>query len=462
VGQDPSRAESWFELARLLADRQQRKLAIEAYRRVLALVPNNAAAWLNLGRVLSEFGRYEAAEQALARAGALDPTPPELWYNKAVLAERLGRFEAARRHYAAAIDRAPDYALAIAALIDVTRGALPDWLGQRARAVLDVRASDAESRTLVNSALARFHDRAGAHERAFAHARAANESRVARHGRFDAAGHDALIARVKAVFDADFFAARSGFGRPETSPVFIVGMPRSGTTLAEQILSAHPRVAAAGELDHFSLSVRDLPGLLDKSDPYPDCVTGLSAAEIDLLARAYLKGLAETADGAERVTNKLPFNFLRLGLIALMFPRARIIHCTRDPLDTCLSIYLHNFAAHQRWAADLEDLAAYYRAYREIMHHWRTHLPLEIFQLSHETLVDAPEETIAALLAFLGLEPDARCLRFHENPRPVMTPSLWQVRQPLSRASIGRWRNYASYLEALRRVLASGGYVAGP
>lgn len=248
-------------------------------------------------------------------------------------------------------------------------------------------------------------------------------------------------------------ALRSDWGRPESAPVFIVGMPRSGTTLVEQILASHPQVAAAGELDHFALSAQDLPALLDKAAPYPECAAELSRGEEDLLGRAYLKGLREAAGAAPIMTNKLPFNVLRLGLIAMMFPRARIIHCTRDPMETCLSIYLQNFAVQQTWATDLGDLGRYDRAYRTLMAHWSRCLPLRVFELGYEDLVAAPEARIAALLAFLDLPWDSRCLRFHETPRPVVTPSLWQVRQPIYTRSVGRWRRYAHHLGPLRTAL---------
>jgi len=453
LAQDPARAETWFELGKLLADRQQPKAAIAAYRRALALAPRSWAAWTNLARQLAEIGRLDEAERALAHALAHAPGGPEVWFNKGLVAERGGRFEEARACYRRAVRLAPEYALAIAGLIDLTRGELAGEVDERAQALLADPGSDQESKTLVHYALGRYLDRTGEPERAFGHARAANESRKARFGRFDAGKHEEILGRIRRVFDGDFFAAREGWGRPQASPVFIVGMPRSGTTLVEQILSSHPEVAAAGELDHYALAAQDLPRLLDKDEPYPECVASLSMDDVDLLGRAYLKGVVEAAGPARLLTNKLPLNFMRLGLIALLFPRARIIHCTRDPLETCLSIYLQNFAVQQTWATDLEDLGRYYRGYRALMAHWSMCLPVPVFDLLHEDLVADPAGRIAALLEFLGLGWDERCLRFHDNPRPVATPSLWQVRQPIFRSQSARRRRYERHLSGLREAL---------
>ncbi len=373
--------------------------------------------------------------------------------NLAVLAERRGRFDEARARYREALRLDPDYALALAGLIDLAHGDLPADVPKTAQAILGDPGVDEESKTVVHYALARFNDRSRDADRAFDHARQANESRKVRNGAFDAAQHAAMTAAIKRVFDAAFFREREAFGRAESAPIFIVGMPRSGTTLAEQIVSSHPDVAAAGEFTHYALYVHDLPKLLDKGQAYPDCMYEISAEDIDLLARAYLKGLADVAGPSRYVTNKLPFNFMRLGLIALMFPNAKIVHCSRDPIDTCLSIYMQNFDPRQAWATDLEDLGTYYRSYRDIMEHWSKCLPSIVFELNHENLVADPEERIAALLDFLDLEWDDRCLRFYENPRPVATPSVWQVRQPIYRSSSGRWRRYQRHLEPLLETL---------
>jgi len=453
LNRNPQRAETWFEMGKLMADRGQAVPAIEAYRKSLQLAPQSWAAWTNLARQLVEANRYDEAARALDHALQYGRDGPEVWFNKALVEERLGRFEQARTCYREAVRLDPDYALAIAGLIDLVHGELPDDVERVVHRVLNAGAADEEGKTLVHYALGRFHDRAGDPDRAFVHANAANESRKARFGGFDAAAHSDLFNRMRLVFDAEFFAAHQGWGRSGSSPVFIVGMPRSGTTLAEQILASHPDVSAVGELDHYALSAQDLPELLDKTKPYPECVLDLSREEVDLLARAYLKGLTEAATPARLVANKLPFNFMRLGLIALLFPDAKVVHCTRDPMDTCLSIYLQNFAVQQRWATDLGDLGCYYRCYRQLMAHWRKCLPLPIFDLTHEDLVADPEERIAALLDFLGLDWDDRCLRFHENPRPVATPSVWQVRQPIYGSSAGRWLRYERHLKPLREAI---------
>ena len=217
--------------------------------------------------------------------------------------------------------------------------------------------------------------------------------------------------------------------------------PRSGTTLTEQIIASHQAAAGAGELPHFERYLNQL------ADAAPD------QARLAACAADYLAGLDHKAPGALRAVDKRPFNFLCLGLIRLVFPAARIIHCRRDPRDTCLSIYFTNFAEQHAFSTRLGDIGAFYGLYREVMEHWRRLLPGAIYEVDYERLVSDQESESRRLIAHLGLDWDQACLAFHLNQRPVDTPSDWQVRQPIHSRSIGRWQHYEQHLGPLLEAL---------
>jgi hypothetical protein len=293
---------------------------------------------------------------------------------------------------------------------------------------------------------------------AFEHFRQANELSGAA---FDSKRGVAATDRLIDTFSADFLAGRSGFGDPSERPIFIVGMPRSGTTLTEQIVASHPKICGAGELETMFHMVDAVPGLAGANKRYPECVRDLTQASARDLARRYLVELNRYSRTAVRITDKMPHNFDKLGLISLMFPRARIIHCRRDPIDTCLSCFMHEFHKQHTYNCDLASLGLYYREYERLMAHWRTALPIALFELRYEDLVADQEAVSRALIEFCGLPWDDRCLEFHRADRSVQTPSAWQVRQPIYTKSVERWRKYQRHLGPLIEVLGQNGANAG-
>jgi hypothetical protein len=231
-------------------------------------------------------------------------------------------------------------------------------------------------------------------------------------------------------------------------------MPRSGTTLVEQILASHPNVFGAGELNLIPQLAADLPGLLRSSLNYPRCLDRLDAARAGEIARRHVDRLRDLGGSASRVVDKMTINFLHLGLIAVLFPEARVIHCRRDPRDICLSCFFHNFASPGlNFTFSLQDLGFYYQQYERLMDHWRQVLPLPIFEIQYEELVSAPEQWTRALLDFCGLAWDDRCLAFHQTERQVKTASALQVRQPMYTRSVGRWKPYEIQLQPLFRAI---------
>jgi hypothetical protein len=229
-------------------------------------------------------------------------------------------------------------------------------------------------------------------------------------------------------------------------------MMRSGTTLTEQILASHPQVHGAGELRLFG-QITDVLAERLGPEPYPECVGRLDVALARPLAEDHLGRLRDRGGVARRVVDKMPDNYLHLGLIATLLPKARIVHCVRDPIDTCLSCYFQNFAGLFPFKHDLRHLGAYCREYQRLMQHWRQVLPVPVLELNYEALTAAPEAVSRRLVEFCGLEWDDRCLRFHETDRPVRTASMLQVRRPMYRSAVGRWKRYEKHLGPLIEAL---------
>jgi len=235
-------------------------------------------------------------------------------------------------------------------------------------------------------------------------------------------------------------------------PLFITGMPRSGTTLVEQILSSHPDVHGAGELADIGEMAESLPARLGTQLQFPQCLSHVTTAHLDQLATGYLDTLERLSPDARRVTDKM-LGFIYLGLIELVLPGARIIHCVRDPMDTCLSGYFQDFSRSHPYSYDLHNLGVYYRSYQKIMHNWKNVLSLPIMEVQYEDMVTNQEVTSRKVIDFCGLEWDERCLDFHKNERFVGTASYNQVRRPMYKTSLGRWKKYEQFLEPLKKAL---------
>ena len=331
-------------------------------------------------------------------------------------------------------------------------------LDELAVRLADPRVQPQEASRL-HAILGHLLDRARRYDDAFHHSREANRLRreLARQAgdAFDPDQHACFVDRLIAVFTPQYFEQVHGLGLESEVPVFVVGMPRSGSSLVEQILSHHPEIAGVGELRDVPHLAASLSERLGGAEQYPECVTHLHATCIQRLGNEYVDRLLELAGPARRIIDKMLSNFLHLGLIATLFPRARVIHCRRDPLDVCVSCFLNQFRALD-FTWNLEDLGRYYRDYERLIGHWRTALPLPMLDVVYEELLRDPEGIIRGMVAFCGLPWDERCLRFYENPRSVRTVSKQQVRQPLYHSSVGRWRLYAAHLAPLQAALGLG------
>jgi hypothetical protein len=316
----------------------------------------------------------------------------------------------------------------------------------------EVSPRDRASLHLVQAGLL---DQQGCFEKAFEHYRRSSDLRrellKAQGHVFDPQEHWGLVEKLVAQFDRQYFGRVATFGVASDFPVFIVGMPRSGTTLVEQILASHPQVVGGGELKEIRNIVSDLPA------PYPGdnhASVWINREQSQVLAEQYLRRLSVLGGEALRVTDKMFDNYLRLGVIFTLFPRARVIHCRRDPIDACFSCYSHDFRGTVFTTA-LDDLAHYYRAYAKLMAHWRSVLPQPMLDVDYEELVASQERESRRLVAFCGLDWDERCLDFHTNRRAVLTASRVQIRRPIYIDSVGRWKNYEPYLAEMIGALAN-------
>lgn len=475
-------------LGGVLKDLGRLSESMEACRAALAIKPDLVEAAAILVATLLELERHDEAERQLDASLALAPADPRLLCLKAGILTDLSRLDEATATYDLVLERDRGQAAAYTGLATIAQNvgdqsraseyfqqalaARPGYgpavyglahsrkfseadgeLIREIRRGLERQPISRGDELSLHFALGKIYDDMGKHDQAFAHFQSANAIKRER-TTFDRDAHRAYIDALIEVFDTGFFARRSAdWGLESERPIFIVGMPRSGTTLVEQIISSHPRVAAGGEMRHLTAVIGSIPS--DYSGPvgYPRTLQQLDRGAVLALGQGYLQRLPPGDPEQDRITDKMPANFFHVGLISILFPRARIIHCYRDPMDLCLSIYFQNFDSYHPYAYDLGDIGFYYREYERLMAHWYAALGPRLCRLNYAELVNKPDAETRRLVEYCGLEWDGRCLRFHDNKRPVNTASHWQVRQPIYQGSVQRWRDYESYLSPLKQAI---------
>lgn len=440
---DAHRAETHNSLGNALLDLGRLPDAADSYARALSLNPRFVKAYVNVAIVLRQLGNAAEAEAMCRQALEVDPAAAAPVALLAELQADGGRFAEAETLFKRAAELDPNMPEAWAGIAHL-RKMTPDdapWQAQALRIAEGALAPRQEA--YLRYALGKYCDDLGDYDRAFAHYLQANNLTKLYGPAHDRQQLTRDVDRLIRTYDHAWARRPRDRAMQSTRPVFIIGMPRSGTSLAEQILASHPAVFGAGELPFWT----------DAATAYEAAAGDGLPTVVETFGKDYLRRLDELPTDAIRVVDKMPANFLHLGLIHDVLPNARIIHLQRNARDTCLSIYFQHFKTGLAYANDLEDLTSYYLEYLRLMEHWRKILPPSIFlDVSYEDLVSTQENASRRMLEFIGLPWDAACLDFHRTERKVMTASKWQVRQKISSASVGRWRRYQKFIGPLSRL----------
>ena len=433
-----------------LGDLGQFASALASYDRVLALHPDHAEALNNRAAVLRDLGRPAEALTTCNRLLALRPDYAEAYSNKGIILTELGRIDEANDAIETATRIAPNNTRYSYLLATSKRSAADDpHLRAMEELARDTSALSLDERIHLHFGLGKAYSDIEKQEQSFRHLLAGNALKRSQ-TIYDEAATLRLFEQMQASFSGTLMHDGQSLGEPSPVPVFIVGMPRSGTTLIEQILASHPKVCGAGEIDDFQKAVIALTGVTPEPSHLVDITSRLTGDQLRRLGATYFARIKTIAPTAQRISNKTPENFRFIGLIHRALPNARIIHARRDPVDTCLSCFSHLFSRGLPYSYDLGELGRYYRAYEDMMAHWRGVLPENVMlDLQYEELVNDLEGQARRIVAHCGLEWDAACLGFHRTERVVRTASMSQVRQPIYTSSVGRWRALEPLLKPL-------------
>lgn len=447
----PNHGNACFKAGTLYRDAGDVGRALAMLRRASRLLPDDLQVRLALGVVLIDSGELDEARDLLESLLRVQPDLAEAATGLAGVYERLGEHDRAWELIEPLLEHKRVGGDAALVLADFA-----PKLGHEALAIQTLnealnKSGDSDDRQMLcHFALGRLHDRKGEADRAFDHFQQANTLKPRR---FDPTEHEHHIDEIIRTFSADALTNNPRATHRDNRPIFIVGMPRSGTSLVEQILATHEDIVGGGELPTISSlagQLRRMAGSGGDLNTYP---TSITQAQLNEMARVYLAQLDKIDTDTHHITDKAPSNFLYLGLIAMMIPGTRIVHCKRDPMATCWSCFTTNFVGEHAYSYNLEHLGLYYQQYQRLMQHWRDVLDIPMLEVEYEQLVTDPEPAMRELVAFCGLPWSDACLRFHENPRRMPSASYDQVRRPIYTSSIDRWRRYEPHLAPLREAL---------
>jgi tetratricopeptide (TPR) repeat protein len=484
----PDFAYAQFTLASILEDLGRLSEAMMHYEKVLAVQPRNYAAQNNLANVLQKLGRFDEAiilykralainpeladaycnlgnaflavdriEDSIVQSGTalrLDPSKVAAHNNLGAAFQFLGRIEDAGRAYEKALHFAPREAAIHLNLAYLRRFTADDRrLAALEKLAEDIAALDAKNQISLHFALGKAFNDLGQHERSFRHLREGNALKRAQLT-YDEREMLMLFERIQTTLTPELMLEKSGGGHHSNLPVFVVGMPRSGTTLVEQILASHSKVYGAGEIETLYHAIMKFRSRNDIAAEFPDMVPALSPEALRDIGSDYIASTKSAAPNVERIVNKLPLNFKYIGFIHLALPNARIFHVCRDPLDTCFSCFSLLFTGDQPFTYELGELGRYYRGYATLMEHWRSVLPPGVMtDIRYEDLIADLEGQARAIVDHCGLEWEDACLAFYKTQRQVKTSSSVQVREPVYRTSVGRGRHYENFLQPLIEAL---------
>jgi tetratricopeptide (TPR) repeat protein len=459
---EPGHVDATLNLAHVLSRTGRSAEAVEHYEAALARNPDSTALQMALANSLAEVNRFDEAVRRYQAIIAANPTSARPYLALGNVYRMFGRFQEAYDCHVKVRELKPDNLEALVGVLRFLKSRVPAADAHRATQMADDSSLPAEQRWHLHFALAACNESGGRYDAAFYHMDRGNELRrmelEPKGGPYDPKREGAKVDRIIAAFGDDYFVRTRSFGLRTKLPVFVVGMPRSGTTLCEQVLASHSEIVGADELPDIPLLVHELrmtgsPNCKEDEEEGTTWTQHLTADRARALAQRHLSRLEALASGAARVVDKGPANYYHLGLIATLFPGASVIHCRRDPMDIALSCYSKDFALAPIWVNDLRSIGHVYCQYDRLMDHWRRVLPIKMLELRYEDVVADLEGSARRLIAYCGLEWDNRCLRFYETGRRVKTASVEQVHRPIYDSSVGRWRKYERHLAPLREAL---------
>ncbi len=445
-------SEAYYRLAVSLSSMGKIDEAEACCRSALKLQPDYISALNSLSMILTSQGRTDEALKCCNRVLKIKPDDINAACMAANIYEQSGDVHKAYKYLRPHVETGRKHlnlALAFAAV--------SKELGFYEQAIVMMEDLLDHAHDLTNTGrrnlcfmLGKLCDATRQYDRAFGYYQRGNELRPTA---FNQHKYKAEIDASIRIQSADFFTKMPKSSNKSERPIFIVGMPRSGTSLVEQVLASHPDMYGAGELSKIGGLARSLVELLSLNKPYPEIIKYVSDEVIEYCADQYLQYINDMDSDSLRVIDKMPGNYFYLGFIELLFPNARIIHCMRNPLDSCLSCYFQDFFQNMDWCYDQENLAAYYRGYEKLMNHWKQVLNIPIMDIHYEDLVEDQEKVSRELVEFCALDWTDDCLQFHKTKRFVPTASYDQVRKPIYKKSVARWRNYEQYIGPLKKEL---------
>jgi len=450
----PKSTEGYINLANVLVRLGLLQEAVSAYQKALDIKPDHMIAHQYLNDTLVKSGLLDEAIAGYDRMLELSPNNPQIIVAKAKVLDRKGDKKQVYELLKPLIMQYPnDAKITVAFAAVCNNDDHRDEATKMLESIVENPQLELQQETAreVHSVLGKLYDGAANYKKAFSHYLQMNMIK----GRtIDIDKFTKEIDETIKTFSTEALKKAPNSTIPTNTAIFIIGMPRSGTSLVEQILASHPDVTAAGELNDILKLAKEITGYVDSHSLYPHYLNELTIDLCNTMSQRYINRLHDISSTSRYVTNKMPHNFLVLGLISILFPQARIIHCNRDPKDTCVSCFFQNFTYGHHYATHLETLGTYYRQYKKLMDHWEKVIDRPIITMQYEELVTEQETQTRRLLELLDLPWDNACLNFYNNDRVIHTASYDQVRQPIYDKSIGRWKNYEKYLQPLLKALA--------
>ncbi len=425
--------------------------AVQSFDKAIQLKPDYILAYSNRGSALQDLGDLDKAMESYNKAIQLKPDFVVAYHNIAGLFAEMGQINEAIVKFKKAISLKPDFAKAHYHLSNIIRHDKHDDTIRAMETLYNQEDISSQQREYLAFGLGKAFEDLNEHNQSYEYILEGN--RIMRESfQYSITGEKEIFDNLKNVYSSTFFPNHVKTGNPDKTPIFILGMIRSGTTLVEQILASHPQVYGAGELNDLSyIAHKFIAG--GKNKYSPRCVSDLNKAQLFSLGTNYIERIRKHSTSANHITDKMPNNFKLIGFIRMILPGAKIVHCMRDPMDNCYSIYKKHFIHEHKYAYDLSELGQYYNLYLDLMDHWRKIIPNFIYDISYEALVSDQEEQTRKLLAFCQLPWEKSCLSFHKTKRAVSTASNIQVRRPMYSDSVNLWKMYETQLYPLQKAL---------